>query len=315
MHNPGKQPAGKFLRHYPASHLSLAALDATSRGTRFPICRVSSFEIIISFFFRNFIRLAVYHLVSLGTHILPSLRKRLRHLIGTGIGRMSARDPAWRRKSTSGPQRAGRGTASSRPAEAGGDEARLPDRHVASVGDDRDRVEQDPNEREPQARVAAVDPERRQEHPERAHEERQPHGSTTALPRIRRNSVRNRRMTARRRIATQRSRTAARLSIEPPARRPRTSPSRMPAISTRSARRSGHRRRIMPVAEARPKRHRARSRVVVRAVREADGRGSARPRMTGPGVSPGRRMPSGRDRRRRARRAARLGHRFRRPGR
>ena len=57
--------------------------------------------------------------------------------------------------------------------EAGGDEAGPPDRHVAAVHDDRDRVQQDADEREAQARLVAVDPEAAEQQPERRREERQ----------------------------------------------------------------------------------------------------------------------------------------------
>ena len=57
--------------------------------------------------------------------------------------------------------------------EPGHGEARLPDRHVAAVDHDDDRVGQDPDEREVQAREGAVDPERDEQEPERAAEQGQ----------------------------------------------------------------------------------------------------------------------------------------------
>ena len=44
------------------------------------------------------------------------------------------------------------------------------------VRDDRDRVQEDADERDPQARLAPVDPERREEHSERRDEQRKPQG-------------------------------------------------------------------------------------------------------------------------------------------
>ena len=60
--------------------------------------------------------------------------------------------------------------------ESGGIQARQPDRHVARVGHDRDRVQEDPDERQAQAGLAAVHPERGKEQPEGEGEERQPQG-------------------------------------------------------------------------------------------------------------------------------------------
>ena len=53
-------------------------------------------------------------------------------------------------------------------------EARLPDRHVAAVDHDDDRVRQDPDEGQAHARVAAVRPQGDEEEPERRGEEREP---------------------------------------------------------------------------------------------------------------------------------------------
>ena len=58
--------------------------------------------------------------------------------------------------------------------QAGGRERRFPDRHVAAVDDDDDRIRQDPDEDEDHARVAAVRPQRHEEEPERPGQEREP---------------------------------------------------------------------------------------------------------------------------------------------
>ena len=83
-------------------------------------------------------------------------------MIGSGIGMMSPSGPRWRRKfaSSAGGRIVWSDDRDVGGREAGGDEARLPDRHVAAVDDDHDRVRQDPDEREAHARVAAVGPQR-----------------------------------------------------------------------------------------------------------------------------------------------------------
>jgi len=60
--------------------------------------------------------------------------------------------------------------------EACGDEARPPDRHVPTVHDHGDRVQQDPDEREAQARLRPVHPEAGEEQPERQSEQREAKG-------------------------------------------------------------------------------------------------------------------------------------------
>ena len=56
--------------------------------------------------------------------------------------------------------------------EAGGAQARLPDGHVAAVHHDDRGIEQDADERQAQARVRAVDPERHEQQPERGRQQR-----------------------------------------------------------------------------------------------------------------------------------------------
>ena len=58
--------------------------------------------------------------------------------------------------------------------ETGHLEARLPDRHVAAVHQDHDRVRQDADERDAQTRVGAVGPQAGQQDPERRGEQRDP---------------------------------------------------------------------------------------------------------------------------------------------
>jgi hypothetical protein len=57
---------------------------------------------------------------------------------------------------------------------AGGGQADVPDRHVAAIGDDDDRVREDAQEREAEARIGAVHPERGEEQAECPGEQRQP---------------------------------------------------------------------------------------------------------------------------------------------
>ena len=136
---------------------------------------------------------------------------------------MSPSGPAWSRKCrVERRRRRSCGTARDRRRrEAGGLEARPPDRHVAAVDDDRDRVQQDADEREAQARLVAVDPQADEQQPERDGEERQTERLDDGMPASSANSVAKRMTTAeeqeRRSSAAGRRRDS---SMRPPARRP-----------------------------------------------------------------------------------------------
>ena len=68
-------------------------------------------------------------------------------------------------------------------------ERRLPDRHVAAVDDDDDRIRQDPDEDEDHARVPAVRPQRHEEEPERGRQQREPQRLDEFDAALRRTSV------------------------------------------------------------------------------------------------------------------------------
>ena len=116
--------------------------------------------------------------------------------------------------------------------QTGGGERRFPDRHVAAVDDDHDRVRQDPDEDEDHARVPAVRPQGHEEEPEGPGQERESERLDRGTPALRRNSVTTRSRSATASSSSRRSRIEARLTRLPPAIRPRTSPRTMPPIST-----------------------------------------------------------------------------------
>ena len=151
-------------------------------------------------------------------------------MIGNGIGMTSASGPRWSRKLASSARRqdvverrrdVGRG-------QAGGREARLPDRHVAAVDQDHDRVRQDADEGEAHARVAAVRPTARRAgarttparsgSAQRLDERRRPASSRTSVAEPDEDARRPAAPVRRRRIVGE-------VDELPPASRPRTSPS------------------------------------------------------------------------------------------
>ncbi len=94
---------------------------------------------------------------------------------GSGSGIRSPSGPRWRRNSL--PRVAGRGvcrTVPKRPGQPGRLVGREPHRHVPAVDHDHERVARDADEREREARVGAVLPQRDQQQAVRQAEEREP---------------------------------------------------------------------------------------------------------------------------------------------